>query len=494
MKPSSRFVRVGASLLLAVFALSFIPAVSGKEKETREDKKARKTAEKALKKVQKKLKKALVAFSRAKDDETRSSIRDKLCEFLGEVIRIDHPVAADVLLDFTVGTDDDELYEFCSSGISAMASSKIPPHLLARMKEVKNKKLRVTWEQKVVILDVFREMSGVATYEATVLGLKDANPAIMKAALNIAGLKQDRTVIEALVGLLGRLEKGGGVSYFTARQALVDLTGEDYFTHAKWQGWWEANKGKFDFTQRGEATSAKTVERKEEEIPRFFGTEVQSNQCLFIIDVSGSMKMTDPPSEYAKPLTEYEMGQPDPKRQRIERAKAALAKVVATLQPTQRFNILRYSSAVTSWQGKDALVPATESYKNDGAGWIDAVREGGGTESYKVLQRAFGYPEVDTVYFLSDGAPSPARRGKPGDQQQQYEKDEIAKILSWVKRTNRFRRVKIYTFGFDGPGAWHKKWGKRSDWLPRDPKYVSHFRDFMSRLATVTGGEYRSLQ
>lgn len=484
-----------ACVLLALTGLAVIPAHGkDKKKESKEQKKARKAAEKATKKSSKRLLKAMKALQRAKNDDAREQIREKCIEFVREFENINHYVAADFIINWAPNCADEEVYSVARDALASMNTEEVADHLTERFKETKNKKLRVDWRQKIMILDAFKDNNAASTNEATVLGLSDSNPAVRRSAVAIAGRKESKDVISALIEVLKAVDKRGGLFYFQVRQALVDLTGEDFFTHDKWTGWWQSKKDSFDFSQKGEKKEAGTVERKAEEVPKFFGTEIKSSSCLFIIDISGSMRMTDPPESYDKGITEYQKTAPDPKRQRIERAKAALLKVIKTLQPTQQFNIIRYSSAVNSWQKKDQLVPATDGNKQAASAFIEAIKEGGGTETFQALQRAYkAYPNIDTIYLLSDGAPSPGKLGNPGEQQQGFERAEIKKIINWVKQNNRFRRIKIHTFGFAGPGAWHKKWGPRSVTLPTDPKYISHFAEFMQELAAVTQGDYNPL-
>src|SRR5207244_981605 len=94
-----------------------------------------------------------------------------------------------------------------------------------------------------------------------VAALDDVDLNVLGPTIVAAGKKEEKRVIEALVKVLQKLEKVGGNEYHSARQALVSLTGQDFFTHEKWKEWWAANKDSFEFGKKGEAKEAKTQER-----------------------------------------------------------------------------------------------------------------------------------------------------------------------------------------------------------------------------------------
>lgn len=484
-------------LLLAGLALApFAVGAPKAPKETKEQRKARKAAEKELKKVKKKLPKVLVAIQRAKPEQV-DQYREIGTKMIQQLEKINHPVCADYILELAPRCEDHELFVQLRDTLAFLDSDEVAKHLTARLKSMTekkpDKKLRVTWEQKIIILQAFRSLKGEAVNEGTAIALADINMNVLRLAVRIAGSKEDKRVVSALIDLLEKVEKTGGNIYFSCRQSLVDLTGEDFFTHGKWKGWWEENKAKFDFKEKGNKKVFGTVERKGEEKPEFFGSEVKSNRVLFVIDTSGSMIMTDPPEDYDKSLDEYEKTPLVQERQRMERAREALRKAVKNLLPTQYFNIMRYSSAVDSWQRQDKLlVPATPQNKASALNFVDKLQYGGATYTHLALQRAFAYTDVDEIYFLSDGSPQPQARkiGNPGPQQVAFDKEEINRILKDVQKWNRFRKVKINTFGFTGPGAWHiRQLGPRGVTLPKKPEFIRHFGEFMNDLAKVTGGQ-----
>lgn len=448
---------------------------------------------------------------RATEDEM-NKLRDMAGEIIGSIALADDEDAAEFLVQFGVATPSNDLYERALSDLSRLSSDEavgwMASTLGADVMEEEGKRGRGgggrrgrgaddAWKAQVLIARAFDGIDHASTIPPIVAQIqKGTTPQVVNTCVKTASRKRDKRVIPALIAFLGRVERQGGWEYHQVRQALVDLTGEDFFTQERWQQWWTANEGSFDFDKKGDAREAATRERgAEEKVPTFFGSEIASNRVCFIIDTSGSMQMTDRPPEH--PLSEEEFAKADPDTpemralKRMERAKKALADAVRGLQPTQRFNILAFSDNTRSW--KPAVVEATEANKADALKYIEGLREDGGTHTYSALQTALRDPAVDTIYLLSDGAPM-IKVGNPGEQMRLFARDEVRRILDFVRRENRFRGVRIYTFGMDGPGVWHHKWGlPRPLSLPTEPEWLSILSNFMRELAHMTGGEFKSI-
>jgi hypothetical protein len=163
-------------------------------------------------------------------------------------------------------------------------------------------------------------------------------------------------------------------------------------------------------------------------------------------------------------------------RMRIERAKSELKKAIAGLPPKAKFNVIAFSAGVSPWQ-KQKLVLATSQNKQAAIAFADRFNANGGT-----------YTEADTIYLLSDGAPEkyPSAVGQENPDNVKM----IDTILTWFRNENKFRKVKIYTFGFDGEGVWDPNHG------PKPPYHqnAQRFIDFMKKLAEESGGEYQSIK
>ncbi len=110
----------------------------------------------------------------------------------------------------------------------------------------------------------------------------------------------------------------------------------------------------------------------------------------FLVDTSGSMN---------------EAG-------KIDQAKAALKKCVATLTAKDRFNIITFSTEAQAYS--HGAVEATEKARNDAIAWIDSIRARGGTNLEEALQRAQVLPIREGaskfVVLISDGTPTIGER------------------------------------------------------------------------------------
>ena len=130
--------------------------------------------------------------------------------------------------------------------------------------------------------------------EALVIGrLADADWSVVLRASQIATEKKMHKavphMINALTGASPRLAEGLG-------KALRELTGENFDPYADvWSRWWADNKAEFE-----KDVEVKTG--KKPEFPRihFYGVEIKSDRVLFIIDVSGSMKLEIKPKDEKK--------------------------------------------------------------------------------------------------------------------------------------------------------------------------------------------------
>jgi hypothetical protein len=174
-------------------------------------------------------------------------------------------------------------------------------------------------------------------------------------------------------------------------------------------------------------------------------------------------------------------------RMRIERAKNELKKAIASLSPKAKFNVIAFSNGVSPWQ-KRKLVLATSRNKQAAIAFADKFSANGGTYTDDALKEAFANKEADTIYFLSDGAPEkyPSRIGQENPDNIKL----IDTILTWFRSENKFRKVKIFTFGFDGEGVWDPNRGPKPPYHQKAQRFI----DFMKKLAQESGGEYKSIR
>lgn len=520
--PTTVSRRLALGLQAALVALVAVAGAGAAEDQARARKDLKKNAKRlasvdqALAQKQQQLEQVLGA---PKLDEARQraveqeivQLRDAGGEVIASIAAADNDDAAELLVGFAVATASNDLYERALSELARLDDAGAIGWMASTLgagvlEEDKRQRGRGgagrrggddAWKAQVLIARAFEGLGSPATVPPIAAQIeKGTSPQVVNACVKAATRKRDKRVLPALISLLGRVERQGGWEYYQVRQALVDLTGEDFLTQERWAGWWGANETTFDFDRRGDAREASTRERgPQEKVPTFFGSEIASNRMCFIIDVSGSMCMTDRPVEHVLSDDEFAKLDPDSPEvkpyRRMERAKKALAEAVRGLQPTQRFNIIAFSTNNRMW--KAATVEATDANRADAIKFIEGLRDDGGTNTYDALEAAFRDPLVDTIYLLSDGAPM-VKVGNPGEQMRLFARDEVRRILDFVRRENRFRGLRIYTFGMDGAGVWHHKWGlPRPVTLPTESEWLAILSGFMRDLANLTGGTFKSI-
>jgi len=120
---------------------------------------------------------------------------------------------------------------------------------------------------------------------------------------------------------------------------------------------------------------------------------------------------------------------------KIAQARSALRYCVQGLKPTDRFNIIAFSTTTEPF--RDGLVPADEENIKAALAYIDSLEARGGTDINSALTEALGY-EVSqerpyTILFLTDGRPTVGVT-------------DIKEILKNVTRANK-ARSRIFVFG-----------------------------------------------
>lgn len=208
----------------------------------------------------------------------------------------------------------------------------------------------------------------------------------------------------------------------------------------------------------------------------FFGDQI-SPRSVFLIDVSGSMKqivtLRPPRSSRTEVAGEADRGErffgiTSPK---IEIVKQELERAVGALQPVCEFNILRYSDRARPWRtvkGKLELVEASPKSVASATEFARGLRSESGTNIYEALDEALGVPDVDTIYLLSDGAPSVG--------------GGVEAIERNVARKNYLKGARIVTYGF----------APERRGLFVDDRF-SFDEPFMKRVAANNWGWYRRL-
>jgi len=243
-------------------------------------------------------------------------------------------------------------------------------------------------------------------------------------------------LIEVWAGEVGRTKD-------EMRAAMRSLTGLQFSgKQSLWERWWKDNGEAFVLPTAEEAKkklTARDDSRRSES--GFFGIETASERILFVIDLSGSMNesMISRYGGQARPL--------EGERSRLQEAKIALKAAIGGMKRGGTFNIIFYASHVWSWKSKPTTT--TDASVEAARAMVDGLTAVGGTNVYGALRAALDMagarsidewkePEVDTIYFLSDGQPSVGLS------------TNADKILTYVRERNASAGIAIHTIGISG--------------------------------------------
>lgn len=357
--------------------------------------------------------------------------------------------AVDLLINVGTKLEDHRVYEAVRDALQGMDDAEGVDHMVKTLKTRKDPK---TWESSCVLLEGLIPHKGDAVTEAMTSRLDDRVPYVISAAAKALGKRRDPGAMPALIDALEKLEKNKDVPWIDTKQALTDITGEDFADALAWRDFWKVAGPGFDPANRGEKTTS-TTKVREDEASQFFKEQIIAKRIMFVIDVSGSMEQEDPPIE----------GQGGGKR--IERVKQELVRTIQGLKKDVSFNVIAYSSVVKSWQrlGKGQnLHQATPGNKASAVKWVESLKADGLTHTDEAIEKCFELLEVNTIVLLSDGAPFK----EPPAQISGTE------IIDKVKGLNRLRGVKIYTFCFEVFKSMN----------------AQELLDFMEQLAVQNGG------
>ena len=240
---------------------------------------------------------------------------------------------------------------------------------------------------------------------------------VLGKALDDKDWRVRRRGIEALVDLwqklsvellVARLPDEDGALALDIVHALEDLTGvrQGYLKEA-WTRWYEGtgkDRPLADRKPRPENGWLRAPKPGSVEAggggatASYFDIPVYAQASAFVFDMSGSMR--DP------------VGRDNPKI-RVELARDELAKTLSDLPENTPFNLLiyRYYSEFpirTEIQQafSKGVQPLTDRNRDAANKWIEGQPAKGWGAFYEGLMAAFSDPEVQVVYFMSDGAPS----------------------------------------------------------------------------------------
>ncbi|MCP3920618.1 MAG: VWA domain-containing protein [bacterium] len=238
--------------------------------------------------------------------------------------------------------------------------------------------------------------------------------------------------------LIDRLEVEVGRMREDVYAALRVLTGLDLGRRVDpWRRFWAREGERFEVPDVAAVEKAERIakERLAEQgrsvAATFYGAEVFSERVVFVLDVSGSMRTN-------AGLGVDPSGPQDPsKPSRMDVAKEELTGILRAMPDGRLFNLIFFETEVRALAKK--LVKMKKAHRQKSLRFIREQYALGATALYPALELAFSDPLVDTIYLISDGAPT------------EGEITDIAAIREEVRRWNASRRVRIHgiTIGQD---------------------------------------------
>ncbi len=323
------------------------------------------------------------------------------------------------------------------------------------------------WPLRALVLQAGLQCEQIDGVDWALQGLRDKAPEVVLVAARALGFSRDFLAIQPLIETMARWENPevpekvhhgrqaisvdtAGRVWLACRDALERLTGESLHRAQAYRGYLDAHRDTID----PKAVDLST--RKEDRTGLgLFGLELTGKNIIFILDVSGSMVSTDPltPEQIEKLRRATGVAGANEaeeklfeERRRIVRAKKELKTVLMGLSDDRNFNVIAYSTEVQKWKG--VLVPGEKKNREAGVAFVEGLEAEGITVTDWALREALADPKVDTVYLITDGAPT--HIGAQGRDLPPDARALMEQILMGTQAMNHFRGVRIFTLGFEG--------------------------------------------
>ena len=215
----------------------------------------------------------------------------------------------------------------------------------------------------------------------------------------------------AVPALIDQLETEEGRVRTEIGDALKSLTGQNFRSNLEqWRKWYSDNKDTFEVPI--ELPKSSEEEALEKVGMTFFGLRTESQKVLFVLDISGSMDF---------PMRTYTNSKETSGETRLSVAKRELLQALAGIREGGMFNIVLYSNDVWSWSDEPVVMNAET--RAEVTTFVEGLTAMGGTNLYGAIKggldacrgearrKDVGNPKwvtpvYDTVFVLSDGAPS----------------------------------------------------------------------------------------
>ncbi len=210
-----------------------------------------------------------------------------------------------------------------------------------------------------------------------------------------------------------------------AAAALRRISGMPFRDLASdWRRWWSDHSTGFVAPPLEQVTAmeVRLATNRAQATTRasFYGVPIESDHLTLVIDVSGSMAAPDGTAE----------------RTRLDVANDEVNQLTRQLEPGAALNLVFFADSVRKWKPRLCRVDRSTAAQVDA--FARMQRAGGATNLFDALMAALDDPEVDTIYLLSDGAPTAGRMVDP------------ALLRAEVRHRNVGGRVRIHAVSIGG--------------------------------------------
>ncbi|MGE4619543.1 MAG: HEAT repeat domain-containing protein, partial [Planctomycetota bacterium] len=281
---------------------------------------------------------------------------------------------------------------------------------------------------RTLVVTALGKVAGEVSLLRRIEALSDPAWQVRSAALRSMAGTHDVRVVDALITAMER-EDGALLPQVVER--LIAATGVDLGPDVmNWRQYWKRVRDRYnpvevarkEAEKEGGHTYVRKADPNAARTPSYFGVEIVSRRIAFIVDCSGSM---------AQQVTVPKEGGGNETMQRLDLAKSELLIAIEKLRPGTFFNLVRFDNKPINLNPKPVKL-APKSVKN-AKQFVRGLQPGGGTNIYDSLADVLQAGDVDTIFFLSDGAPSMGTFVDP------------ERILEEIQRLNEESQVTIHT-------------------------------------------------
>ena len=241
-------------------------------------------------------------------------------------------------------------------------------------------------------------------------GRKNKSWPVMIAVLDAIGMIPDTTSFQPLIDYL---EDEEGRLRLNIVYALNSIRGEkSHLQNSKqWQTWWDENKETFKVDVEKTKAFRAAYMPIDMHVPvngEFYGLPIYSDRLCFVVDTSNSMK-----------------------GDKIANLREQTEWAIDSLTPPVHFNLVDFGGKIKIYYSGGLCQD-----KKGCVEYVKAMPMSYATRSLDSMEAGMEIDPVDTIYFLSDGAPI------------QTQLQNWSNIHTSIDYTNRYRPVAMFTVSF----------------------------------------------